>query len=479
MINIADLYCGAGGESTGIIQAMDELNFRYDLAAVNHWELAIETHKKNHPQARHFCADIDHLNPHDVFSSRKKLDFLWASPECTHHSIARGGKPRSNQSRASAWMILKWCSELYIKRLIIENVPEFLSWGPLGSDGRPLKSGKGKTFNSFIRALQDLGYKVDFQILCAANYGDPTTRRRLFIQAVRGGKQILWPEYTHTDNPDLFTSVPWVPARNIIDWNIPAESIFTRKRPLAPATLKRIELGIRKFWGEWAEPFLVILRGTSSVRSSNKPVPTITAGGGHIGLVEPFIFHQMTPGRPRNMDEPLPAITTKSGHALVEPFIYTITHGGRFRKITDPIPTITCAHRGEHGIVSPFLSKFHGGNPDRNYSINNPLGTIDCSNRFGLVNPFLIKYYGCSNVQNINNPLGTVTTKERFAVINGDLYKLDITFRMLQPHELAAAQGFPNDYIFAGNKTEQVKQIGNAVPVNTARALVLSAFEAA
>lgn len=474
---IIDLFCGAGGESTGIIQAMSEMNFRYDLAAVNHWDIAIDTHQKNHPEARHYCVNIDHLNPHDVFSYRDKISFLWASPECTHHSVARGGRPRSDQSRASAWMILKWLSELYVKRIIIENVPEFINWGPLGANGQPLKSRIGSSFNSFISALKNLGYKVDYQVLCAANYGDPTTRRRLFIQAVRGNEKIRWPEHTHTENPDLFSSKPWVPARDIIDWSIPAESIFNRKRPLAEATMKRIEIGIKKYWGEWAEPFLVILRGTSTVREAGRPMPTVTAGGGHVGLVQPFILHQMTPGRPRDISEPCPTITTKSGHCLVSPLLYTSTHGGRFRSLSRPFPTITGANRGEHGILAPFISKFHGGNPDRNYSIDDPLRTVDCSNRYGLVSPFIIKYYGQSKTDSINDPLSTVTTKDRFAVVGGDLYKLDITFRMLQPHELAAAQGFPSDYVFTGNKTEQVKQIGNAVPVNTAKALTMSAFE--
>lgn len=181
MTRVVDLFAGAGGESTGIIQAL--AGDRYDLAAVNHWDIAIQTHTRNHPQARHYCADLSHLNPHEVFGPRDTIDLLWASPECTHHSVARGGRPRSEQSRASAFLVLKWLSEFYVRRVYIENVPELVSWGPLGSNGKPLKSKRGATFNAFVDALGSLGYRVDWQILTAADYGDPTTRRRMIEKA--------------------------------------------------------------------------------------------------------------------------------------------------------------------------------------------------------------------------------------------------------------------------------------------------------
>lgn len=444
---IADLFCGGGGETTGIVQAAAAAGLRLDLAAVNHWQVAIETHRLNHPDARAYCHDLASLNPLDVFGARDRVDLLWASPECTHHSVARGGRPRSEQGRASAWLILKWLSELYVRRVILENVPEFMSWGPLGADGQPLRSGKGKLFHAFVEGLRSLGYTVDWQILCAANYGDPTTRRRFFLQAVRGGARILWPEPSHAERPGLMSERPWVSAREVIDWNIRGESIFTRKRPLAPATLRRIEAGINRYWGEWADPFLVVLRGTGRVRETGRPLPAITANGQHLGLVQPFLlpYHgedRRSRNRSHSLDTPLPTVLTSNSFGVVEPFLFTTTHGGRTRGLDRPMPTVTGAHRGETGLVQPFL----------------------------------IKYYGTADAQAVMIPLGALTTRDRYALIQGQPQGLDITFRMLQPHELAAAQGFPDGYRFAGNKGDQVRQIGNAVPVNTARALALEAL---
>jgi DNA (cytosine-5)-methyltransferase 1 len=257
--NVVDMFCGAGGESTGIIQAAQEKGMCVNLTAINHWERAIETHAANHPSAAHWCESVERLDPVKVIPGQR-LDLLWASPECTHHSIARGGRPRSDQSRASAWLILKWLSELYVSRVIIENVPEFLSWGPLDATGRPIQSQKGKTFQAFITSLRSLGYSVDWKILTAADYGDPTTRRRLFIQAVKGRKRIVWPRITHMDGTEnLMGYQPWRPARDIIDWSIPGTSIFNRKKPLADATIRRIAAGIEKYWKDYAKPFLAVL----------------------------------------------------------------------------------------------------------------------------------------------------------------------------------------------------------------------------
>ena len=275
-LEIVDMFCGAGGESTGIMQAAYALGMNINLTAINHWEVAIETHSKNHPSANHLCQSVELLDPVKVIKGNK-VKMLWASPECIFHSNARGGRPRSEQGRASAWLILKWCSDLYIERVIIENVPEFLSWGPLDSKGHPIKSQKGKTFKAFITSLQSLGYMVDWRILTAADYGDPTTRRRLFIQAVKDKKRIIWPEFTHTNCAEnLFGYKSWIPARDIIDWSIPGTSIFDRKKPLADATLKRIAVGIEKYWKDYAKPFLAVLYGSNDVCSLEKPLPSVT-----------------------------------------------------------------------------------------------------------------------------------------------------------------------------------------------------------
>lgn len=483
MIRIVDLFCGAGGESTGIVQALR--GSRYDLAAVNHWDVAIETHRRNHPQARHYQADIQALSPLEVVGARDRLDLLWASPECTHHSVARGGRPCSDQSRASAWLILKWLSEVYVHRVILENVPEFTGWGPLGRDGKPLKSKKGETFKAFIHALEHMGYRVEWKYLCAADYGDPTTRTRFFLQAVRGRGAIAWPRPTHAQVPGLFGEQPWIPARNVIDWTIRGKSILNRDRPLAPATMRRIEAGIRRYWGKWAEPFLVILRGTGVSRETSDPLPAVTAGGNHLGLVEPFMVVSRGQSTSRDIDQPTPTVTCSgAGHiGLVEPFM--VPHYGerpgqdpRTHEIGQPVPTIPASGGGKFGLVEPFfLQVTHGG---RLVNGTNPLPTVTCAKRgeFGVVSPLILHQCSAGRPRSVDEPLPPVLTRGAISLVEGEPVSLDITFRMLQPHELAAAQGFPREYWFAGNKGDQVKQIGNAVPVNEARALAEAAFSA-
>jgi len=437
------MFCGAGGESTGIKQAMDNLGLDVNMYAINHWERAIETHTLNHPYAEHFCESIEKLHPEEVVKNKRIVGLLWASPSCTHHSNARGGRPRSNQERATAEHVISWLNQLYVERLIVENVPEFMSWGPLDRNGRPIQSRKGECFKAWINQIKAAGYKVDWKVLCAADYGDPTTRKRLFIQAVRGKKKIVWPQPSHSEAACMFTDNRWVPARDIIDWTIPGKSIFTRKKPLADATLARIEAGIKKYWGEWAEPFIIILRGQSKDRSLDKPLPTVTTMGAHYALIEPFLtkFHGGDPNRNHSLNVPVPTVDCSNRVGLVEAMLIPQHSGGQLRPVSRPVPTVVTA------------------------------GAIQ------LVEPFIIQYYGNGEPRNINQPVDTVTTHDRFALIEGT-YKLDIRFRMLQPNELAAAQGFPSTYQFTGTKTETVKQIGNAVPVNLASALVHSVMTA-
>jgi DNA (cytosine-5)-methyltransferase 1 len=450
--NVVDMFCGAGGESTGITQAALAMDMKVNLTAINHWERAIETHAANHPGAEHLCQSVELIDPTKAVPGQR-LDLLWASPECTHHSVARGGRPRSDQSRASAWLILKWLSELYVERVIIENVPEFLSWGPLDNSGQPVKTLKGKTFRAFITGLRSLGYTVDWKILVAADYGDPTTRRRLFIQAVKGRKRILWPRITHMEGGDgnLIDCQPWRPARDIIDWSIPGIPIAERKKPLAEATMRRIAAGIEKYWKDYAKPFLAVLYGSNDARSLDRPLPTVTTSGNHHALVEPFLLPN-------------------------EGFY----RGNQARTLDEPLSTIT-ASRGFGALIEPFITRFHGGDgaARRNHAIDVPLPTLDTSNRYGLVEPLLVEYHGSSTPYPVSLPVKTITTKDRFALLEPVIkYWTGIRFRMLKNHELKKAQGFPDDYVITGNTTEQTKQIGNAVPVNTAKALALAAMGA-
>lgn len=457
-MRVADLFCGAGGTSTGVAQACLLSGHKLELTAVNHWQRAVETHAANHPDAAHHCEDLSIMDPRKAVPGGK-LDLLVASPECTHHSVARGGMPVSDQSRASAWCVLRWCTALTVDRVLIENVPEFLTWGPIGANGRPLSSRRGETFHAFVNALKSTGYRVDWRILNSADYGAATSRRRFFLQAVRGRREIIWPDATHAPDGDgnLFgTRKPWRGAKEIIDWNLLGSSIFNRRRPLSANTMARIEAGLRKFGGKNADPFLVLLRGTdacqvkSSARSLDDPAPAITTSGGHIGLCEPFIvtanhgadaFGGGHERRSHSINRPLGTVLAGGkSHALVQPALIQLTHGGRVLSIDDPLPTVTTAKRGEIAIVQPFM----------------------------------VPYYGaCTDADCIDAPVRTLTTKDRLGVVEPlSGQKLDILFRMLQPHELAAAMGFPRDYRITGNRGEQVKQIGNAVEVNQARELV-------
>lgn len=464
----ADLFCGAGGTSQGMLEAAQALGFELNLVAVNHWPLAIETHLANHPWARHVCASltsidlgedslfpsIDAIDPRRVVPNGK-LDVLIASPECMHHSIARGGRPRSDQSRSSAWCILRWADMLRPSAVLIENVPEFRSWGPLGVNGKPLKRQAGRTYQAFLNALDSLGYTVEDRILNAADYGDATTRRRLFIMATRGRRKPVWPQPTHAKDAvgGLDT---WRSARDIIDWELPSQSIFGRKRPLSEKTIARIAAGLERFCGEVAEPFLVMLYGTGKARGIDRPVPTITGGGQHIGLCQPFL---------------LPHRQFKNMNA---------------DSVDRPVRTITGASR-DIQLVQPFIVPQFGerkGQPPRTHAVDEPLPAVTSHGAGALVEPFLIKYYGHGGgPRTVREPLGTLTTRDRYGLVqpdiqdgNGNGYVLDIHLRMLHPLELAAAMSFPPGYRFIGGRTAQVKQIGNAVPVRTARALCTEAI---
>jgi len=546
-VHIADLFCGAGGTSEGAVEAIRALGFEPKLTAINHWDVAIATHTANHPSARHLCTSLDNIDPRKLFKEGE-LEVLWASPECTHHSVARGGKPINDQSRATAWCVVRWAEALRPAVILVENVPEFETWGAIGTNGRPLKTKRGATFLAWVGALESLGYTVDWRVHCAADYGDPTTRRRLFVQCVRGRKKIVWPNPTHAPKAetDMFgaSRKAWVAAREIIDWSALGQSIFERKRPLSPKTMRRIWAGLEKFGLKpfivpqhgsngprsadspaptvtttsrgvgIAEPFILTMEHGGSIRSIERPIPTVTtAKGGAIGVAKPYLVRVSgsEDRRPRNIDEPLQTVTAGGiSHGVAQPFIVRLqhnsaadsvekplgtvlangthfavaqpflvetAHGGerRPRSIQEPMPTVA-GNRGDVALCEPSLLPQGGGGVLR--PISQPTPTIHCDGAVGLVEPFLVEYYGTGAAQAVSEPLNTVTTKDRHAlvrpvvIIDGERYLLDIRFRMLQPRELAAAQGFRRDYVFTGNKSDQVKQIGNAVPRRLARALL-------
>lgn len=521
MIRAVDLFAGAGGCSTGLLHAATERGDQVELVAVNHWPVSVATHTRNHPEARHFCASIETLDP-KIAVPGGRLDLLIAAPECVFHSTARGGKPIDDQRRASAWHILRWLEHLHVDEVLIENVPEFQKWGPLGLNNRPLKKKSGEIFRAFIGAIEALNYRVEWKALNAADFGAATTRRRLFIRARRGGKRIYWPEASHsrTGSQTLFSGPKkWRAAREVIDWSLPSQSIFARKTPLKPATIRRILEGLRRFGGPQLEPFLVLLRNNAVGQSMDAPVSTLTAGGGHHGLCEPVLV-KLTHGdrsRSRSTDEPLPTVTgaNRGELGVAQPFIVPFLgenaqQAPRVRSVDDPLQTITT--QNPIGLVEPFLLQpAHGsgggrGDRGRVSSLDSPIGTVPASNRFALVEPFVLSQGGggvpravgdpaptivaggavslvepfltkynrtAVKAKSVDEPLETVSTRDRFAlvqpVVNG--YVLDIKFRMLQPHELAAAMSFPASYVFTGNKGDQIRQIGNAVDCRMAQAL--------
>lgn len=393
------MFCGAGGSSTGLVEACEALGLRLKLVAINHWPVAIDTHSANHPQVTHYCQSVESLNPREVVPGGR-VDLLIASPECIHHSRARGGRPKNDQSRASAWHVLRWAEVLDVKNILLENVTEFLTWGPLDSKGFPIKSRKGETFDAFIAAMKSLNYNVEWRVLNCANYGDPTTRERLFIIARKGRRKVAWPKETHARSPKKGSGLKrWVPVREVIDWAMEGESIFTRKRPLSPNTLRRIVSGLRKFSGlSFVLPNEGV-HGGNAPRSMDDPLNTVTASRGAGALVEPFVLNIRGGGdgylRGAPVSQPSQAVTGTSPLALVQASLVVLrgTKNGALerssRSVDDPAPTVTS---GNHiYLAQPHLMQYHGGEggEKRNYSTEAPIPAVDTSNRYALCQPFV------------------------------------------------------------------------------------------
>jgi DNA (cytosine-5)-methyltransferase 1 len=450
---IVDNFAGGGGASTGIEMAT---GLSVDIA-INHDPASIAMHKANHPDTEHYCESVWDVDPVKAVKGRK-VGLAWFSPDCKHFSKAKGGKPVDKNIRGLAWIAVKWAIAVKPRVIMLENVEEFKTWGPL-KDGYPDEMQKGKTFQSFMKALESLGYKVEFKELRACDYGAPTIRKRFFMVARCDGKPIEWPKPTHGDPNSLAVQSgklkPWRAAEQVIDWSIGTPSIFNRKKPLADNTLRRIARGIERFVINNPKPFIVRIGQTGF-------------GGDRLQY---------------ELDKPLTTITTKAEHCLVTPFLatyYTETteNGVRGQTLQEPIATIPTANR--FGLVTAFVAQHY--KTSIGHPLDQPLGAITTVNKASLVAAFLTKYYGSDLGQSLNDPLHTVTTKDRFGLVTlyGQDYQIiDIGMRMLQPHELFAAQGFPSNYIinkdFEGNvysKSKQVARCGNAVPPPFADALV-------
>lgn len=473
----ADLFAGGGGTSTGLVQAIRKKGDDLNLLAINHDPDAVRTHELNYPWATHFCQDVERVNPQEAVPSGH-LNLLVASPSCTHHSNALGGKPRNFQDRDDARIISHWAYKLHIDNILVENVPEFRNWGPLDQNDQPIKAQKGLHFNAWKRGLAALGYNIDHQILNAADFGDPTSRRRFFLIARKGNLPIAWPK-PQFDRKGANGLPRWRAAREIIDWTLEGESIFQRTKPLKPNTMKRIIEGLKKFGAPEARPFIIQMENGGNVDSIDRPLRTITANkkGGTVALVQPFLsVYHGGKARVQSTDNPIPTLDTQNRFGLVEPFIFQYHHHSSAKSIEEPLPTATSMNK--FGLVEPFiLSQASGGAPR---SIEEPVPSTPTKGAHALIEPYLVEYYGMGKARNIEEPVPTIPTKDRFALVqpeieeDGITYRMDIRYRMLQPHELSAAMGFPEGYRFAGTKTSKVKMIGNAVAINVAKALVTS-----
>ncbi len=460
---LVDLFAGGGGASEGIRRAT---GLHPDIA-VNHCEHAIRMHERNHPSTHHYQEDIARVSPRDACRSRRP-DLLWASPDCTHFSRAKGGKPVSKKIRGLAWMVVRWAREVSPRVIAMENVPEFVTWGPLGPDNRPDPKRKGETFRRFVGELEGLGYRVSWRKLVAADFGSPTTRERLFLIARRDGDPV-WPTPSHGPGRPL----PYRTAAECIDWSTPCPSIFDRPRPLAKATCRRIAHGLVRYVLDNPEPYIAPLRGTSpshkSTHGVSRPLGTISAQGTHHALVAPYLSN--TRNGERKGQKP------------------------RTRSVERPYWTVTA--KGSQGaLVSAWIAKHYTGVVG--HGMERPLGTITATDHHSVceaevkpanrqvelpldhrrdVAAFLIKYYGSGIGQRADRPLDTITSVDRFGLVTVDIegephVVTDIGMRMLQPRELARCQGFDDDYVLIGTKRDQVARIGNSVCPQVAAAIV-------
>lgn len=486
---IVDNFAGGGGASTGIEKATG----RSPDIAVNHDPAAVAMHIANHQSTVHYLENVWNVDPRKAVAGRR-VGLLWLSPDCTHHSKARGGKPRTKKIRGLAWVALRWAGTVRPRIIMLENVEEFVSWGPLDKEGFPIEKHKGRIFRTFVNALKYQGYDVEWREMRACDYGAPTIRKRFFLVARCDGQQIVWPEPSHgaPDSKEIKNGQrkPWRTAAEIIDWSIPCPSIFTRKKPLADNTLRRIARGLMKFVINNPNPFIVTVNHSGEGfrgQEINKPLGTMTAKNGYGVIVPTLVKHYggNYNGSGNSIEDPLSTVTTTDHNALVTAFLAqyhteTTETGVRGQSLDDPLLTQDTSNR--FAVVTSNLIKFRGTNIGQ--PVDEPLHTITAGgNHHAEVRAFLISYYGASTGQSLNDPLGTVTTHERFGLvmIKGTLYQIvDIGMRMLEPHELYAAQGFPKTYNIADyqvggkkvTKSDQVARCGNSVPPVFSEALV-------
>lgn len=507
---IVDAFAGGGGASVGIEMALGR---SVDIA-INHDPEAIRMHTVNHPNTLHLTEDIFKVDLQKYIKGHH-VALMWASPDCTSHSKAKGGKPRKRGLRILPWAVYKHAKEILPDVIIMENVEEIQQWGPLDPAGHPIPERKGEDYRKFITAMKSLGYIFDSRELVAADYGAPTTRKRWYAVFRRDGRNIIWPEPTHSKG-GINGLEPWEPIYKYLDlWDL-GKSIFGRKKPLADNTMRRIARGLEKFVFQNPDPFVVQVNHSGENfrgQGLDEPLPTLTSKHG-FGLVTPVVTPYMlrnNSGAPgSNVKDPMLTIKTGGHHGMISPLLIqyhseTAKNEVRGQAVTTPIQTIDTSNR--YGFVTAFLSKFYKSGCGQ--ALTDPIHTITTSpGHFGAVSvlaagwddlrtagideetaqkctwvsQFIVEYYGCGIGHGIDSPLHTIVTKDRFALITvlGNKYViLDIFLRMLKPEELKLGQGFPRDYIIDRDinyrpypQKEQVARIGNSVVPIMAKKLV-------
>lgn len=471
---IIDCFAGGGGASVGIEMALGR---NVDIA-INHDPQAILMHRTNHPDTLHLTEDIFKVDLQKYVGGRH-VALMWASPDCTSHSKAKGGKPRKQGLRILPWAVYKHAKTILPDVIIMENVEEIQQWGPLDKKGYPIKERQGEEYRKFIRCMQSLGYISDSRELVAADYGAPTTRKRWYAVFRRDGRDIAWPEPTHSRR-GVNGLLPWEPIYKYLDLADLGKSIFGRKKPLAEKTMNRIARGLEKFVFNCPEPFIVqVNHGGDNFRgqSIKDPLPTITQKHG-FGVVTPLLiqYHSETTQngvRGQQVTEPVQTIDTSNRYGLVMSYITKFYKSGTGQGMTEPIHTVTTSpgHFGTVSVLTMDWNDLQAAGIDE-----------ETAQKCTWVSQFIMTYYGCGTGQDLRMSINTIMAKDRFAlvtVLGNEYVILDIFLRMLTAEELKLGQGFPKDYIIDRDylwhvypAAERVKRIGNSVVPIMAQKLV-------
>lgn len=399
---IIDNFAGGGGTSTGLEQAFGR---PVDIA-INHDPEALAMHAANHPHTKHLCESVWDVDPIKV-TGNQPVGLVWLSPDCKHFSKAKGGKPVEKKIRGLAWVTLRWAAKCKPRVIMLENVEEFKTWGPLliDADGnaKPNPALKGKTFESFIRQLKGHGYEVDWREMRGCDHDTPTIRKRFFLVARRDGIAIQFPKPTHGAPDSLGVKagklLPYRTAAECIDWSNPCPSIFTRKKPLADATLRRIAKGIMRYVVDAANLFII---GQGGPIYSGKPV---------------------------SANQPFGTLTAENHRAVVLPTIVPVTHqgGDRSESINESFRTITGAHRGEKALAAAYLSPYYSDKRPgdaRGQTPNEPIKTVTTENRHAVVSAFLAKHYTGVVGSDLQDPIGTVTSVDHHSMVTAHIEAL-------------------------------------------------------